>query len=485
MTHSTSLRSLAALAAAGCISALAGCAAVGPDYVPPDPSAPASWHGKLQDGLRSDSPGPEILARWWSTLNDPILSDLMERAVSGGLDLKSALAKVREARARRGLSQASLFPTLKTSASVTKSGAGSTIGGGEKETYQTGFDAGWEIDVFGGTRRAVEAADASLEASQANLDDALVSLTAEVALNYVEVRAYQTRLAVASANLAAQEESLKLTRSRFEAGLSDELAVQQALYNLESTRSQVPTLRTGLEQAKNRLAVLLGETPGAVHAMLRENRPVPVTPVTVAVGIPAEMLRRRPDIRYAERNLAARTAEIGEAVADLYPKFKLAGSIGLQASSTGDILDTGSRVWSIGPSISWNVFDAGAIRRTIDIREALQEQALIQYESTILSALEEVENALTAYAEEQARRESLAKGAAAALQAMNLAQDQYRAGLVDFSNVLDAQRSRLSFEDQLAQSDAAVTSNLVRLYKALGGGWESLRLDEGNGTARP
>lgn len=485
MTYPQSFRSLAALTAAGWITALAGCAAVGPDYVPPDLSAPASWYGELKDGLRSNSPAPEPLARWWTHLNDPILSELMERAVTGSLDLKSALAKVREARARRGLSQTSLFPSADVSSSFTKSGVGSNNDGGERETYKTGFDAGWEIDVFGGTRRAVEAADADLDVSQANLDDVLVSLTAEVGLNYVEVRSYQTRLAVASANILAQEESLKLTQSRFEAGLSDELAVQQAKYNLESTRSQVPTLRSALEQAKNRLAVLLGETPGTLHAMLRESRSVPVTPTTVAVGIPAEVLRRRPDIRAAERNLAARTANIGEAVAELYPKFRLAGSIGLEALSSSDILDAGSRVWSIGPSISWKVFDAGAIRRSIEIREVLQEQALIQYEAAVLNALEEVENALTAYAEEQARRESLTRGAAAALQAMNLAQDQYRAGLVDFSNVLDAQRSRLSFEDQLAQSDAAVTADLVRLYKALGGGWESLRPAGENGAARP
>jgi len=337
-----------------------------------------------------------------------------------------------------------------------------------------GFDAGWELDVFGGVRRSVEAAQANLEATQDDLHDVMVSLLAEVALNYVEVRTYQARLAVAGANIKAQEETYQLNRSRYQAGIIDDLVVQQSLYNLEYTRSIIPMLQTGLEAAKNRLAVLLGEKPGEIHQELAEKKPIPMLPVTVAVGIPAETLRHRPDIRRAERNLAAQTARIGVATAELYPKFRLMGTIGLESISTGDFLESASRTWSIGPGISWNIFHGGAIRQNIKVQSALQEQAMIQYESAVLKAQEEVENVLVAYDKEQRRRESLARATDAARRAVLLARDQYQAGLVDFSNVLMAQRSLLSFQDELAQSEGAVVSNLVRLYKALGGGWKSL-----------
>jgi multidrug efflux system outer membrane protein len=323
----------------------------------------------------------------------------------------------------------------------------------------------------------VEAAEADLGAKQEDLHDVLVSLLAEVAVNYLDVRTFQVRLAVAEANLQAQSETYQLAQWRYEAGLSDELTVQQARYNLENTRSQIPTLRTGLEEAMNRIAVLLGEQPGKLHAELEKREPIPVTPLNVAVGVPADLLRRRPDVRQAERQLAAQTARIGVATADLYPKFTLSGSIGLEALSLNNL---SSGIWTLsgGPRISWAIFKAGAIRQNIEVQSALQEQYLIAYETAVLSALEEVENALVAYAEEQQRRQSLSEATQAAQKAVELAQHKYQAGLTDFSNVLDAQRSLLSFQDQLAQSDGTVTSNLVRLYKALGGGWTSMAPDE-------
>ncbi|MGB2928836.1 MAG: efflux transporter outer membrane subunit [Desulfobacterales bacterium] len=452
---------------------IAGCAAVGPDYARVEPDAPQEWHTQLRGGLTTDLPKPETLAHWWRALNDAELSGLEERAVKGNLDLKKALARINEARALRGISKASLFPTLDASASATNYRS-SESGWSRKENklYSAGFDAGWELDIFGGVRRSVEAAQANLEATQEDLCDVLVSLLAEVALNYVEVRTFQTALTVTESNIKSQEETYELNRSRYTAGIINELAVQQSLYNLERTRSLIPTLQTGLEAAKNRLAVLLGEKPGAVHRELATRKPIPVPPVTVAVGVPAETLRNRPDIRRAERNLAAQTARIGVATADLYPKFRLMGTIGLESVSTGNFFTAASRTWSISPGVSWNIFHGGAIRQNIKVQSARQEQALIQYESAVLKAQEEVENVLTAYAKEQHRRESLAAATSAAQTAVRLAQDQYKVGLVDFSNVLDAQRSLLSFQDQLAQSDGAVTSNLVRLYKALGGGWK-------------
>jgi len=458
---------------------LTGCAAVGPDYVPPETKAPSSWHAGMGNGLIAGESDPQMLANWWTTLNDPELSSLIERAVACNLELKKAWARVREARARRGASEAGLFPTLDAAGSASRSRGSEDTGSGKtRELYATGFDAGWELDIFGSARRSIEAADADLQASQEGLRDVLVSLTAEVALNYVEARTFQSRLAVAEANLNVQQETCELTRWRYEAGLSDELSVEQARYTLENTRSQMPTLNTGLEEAMNRLAILLGKSPGAVHGELSEPKGIPVTPLELAVGVPADALRHRPDVRQTERELAAQTAMIGVAAADLYPKFSLSGSIGLEALSLGNLFLAGSRTSSIGPRITWRIFDAGAIRRNIEVQSALQEQALIQYENTVLSALEEVENALVAYGNEQVRRQSLLEATHAAERAMDLARDKYASGLIDFQAVLEAERSLLSLQDNLAQSGGTVTANLITLYKVLGGGWDSLASGE-------
>lgn len=454
---------------------LAGCVSVGPEYLPPEISPPDKWNADLKDGLSSESAEPQALASWWATLEDPTLTHLIERAIQGNIDLKEARARVREARARRGIFEADRFPTIDASGSGRYSRSSEDTGSGEtRELYAVGFDAGWEIDLFGGIRRSVEAAQADLEASQDDVRDVLVSLLGEVALNYVEVRTLQARLAVAEANLEAQAETYQLTVFRFEAGLTTALDTEQASYNVENTRSTIPGLRSSLEKAKNRVAVLLGMHPGGVHLELSERKPIPVTPLEVAVGVPADVLRRRPDVRRAERELAAQTAQVGVATAELYPRFSLLGSIGLEALSFGKLFCAASRTYSIGPTFTWNIFDAGAIRRNIEVQNALQEQALIQYEGTILVALEDVENALVAYAEEQLRRQSLLKATQSAQRAVDLALNQYSSGSIDFRDVLDAQRSLLSFQDQLANSEGTVTANLIRLYKALGGGWTSL-----------
>ncbi len=458
-------------------ASLTGCAVVGPDYVPPAASVPDAWHAPLGGGLTAGEMDPQTLASWWKTLKDPELSSLMERAVAGNLDLKGAMARVREARARRSVASADLFPAFDAAGSAKASrsrehGVGST----RSQTRSLTFDSSWELDLFGGVRRSIEASEADLGASREDLRDVLVSLLSEVALNYIDVRTYQARIEVAEANLKTLKETYDITQYRLEAGLTTQLDVEQALYNLESSRSQLPSLRTGLEGAKNRLAVLLGENPGVMHQELEKREPIPVAPVQVAVGLPADLLRRRPDIRRAERELAAQTARVGEAVADLYPKFKLTGSIGLETLSTGSLLSTGLRTSSmgLGSGITWPIFHAGAIRKNIEVQNALQEQAMIKYESTVLGALEEVENGLVAFAQEQVRRDSLTEAAGAARRAVELAEDKYRSGLIDFSELLDSQRSLLSLEDQLSQSDGTVTANLVRLYKALGGGWKSM-----------
>jgi len=421
---------------------LAGCTTVGPDYVPPEMSAPPQWTAEMGGGLMAEHTDLQALASWWSTLNDPILTSLVERVIEGNLDLRQARARVREARARRGISEAGRFPTVDASGSARLiRGSEETGSGEERELYAAGFDAAWELDLFGGKRRAVEAAEAGLQASEEDLRDVLVSLTAEVALNYVEVRSFQTRLSVAKANLDAQTETYDITKWRFQAGLATQLDVEQAKYSLAQTRANIPGLQIGLEQAKNRVSVLLGQPPGSLEDALAEHKPIPVAALEVAVGVPADALRRRPDVRRAERQLAAQTAQVGVAAADLYPKFSLLGSIGLDALSLGNLFSADSRTHSGGAVFSWPVFDAGAIRSNIEMQSALQEQALFQYEAAVLTALEEVEN-------------------------------------IDFNNVLIAQRSLLSFQDQLAMSDGEVTSNLITLYKALGGGWSSLATDE-------
>jgi outer membrane protein, multidrug efflux system len=451
-----------------------GCATVGPDYIRPEVPVYDNWHTPLERPRTTEESEPAALARWWTTLRDTELSSLIQRAASGNLDLKKAEARIREARAWRGVAQAGLYPTIDATGRYSRDQTSASYGvGATTDLYAAGFDASWEIDLFGGIRRSIEAADANLQASREDYLNVLVSLCAEVATNYVDVRTYQVRLAVAEDNLKSQTETSQLTEWRYEAGLSDELAVQQARYNLENTRSQIPVLRSGLDAAMNRIAVLLGEQPGAIHAELQKPEPVPSPPLEIATGIPADLLRRRPDIKKAERDLAAQTARVGVATAELYPKFTLSGSIGIESLSTSSLFTSGSGFYSFGPSLRLPIFDGGSIRQNIEIQSALQEQALIQYESTILAALEEVENALVAYIEVQKRRHSLSEAVNAARQAADLAQQKYEAGLTDFTTVLDAQRSLLSFEEQLALSNGNVTSNLIRLYKALGGGWSS------------
>lgn len=455
--------------------ALGGCATVGPDYAPPDTVPPAGWNAGLGAGVRAAPTEAETLARWWTVLDDPVLTNLIARAADGSLDLRQAQARVREARARRGIASANRFPTLDAAAAANRvRGSEETGTGATTELYSAAFDATWELDLFGGRRRALESAEAAVAASEADLRDVTVTLLAEVALNYVEVRSFQTRLALAEANLATQTETYDITRWRAQAGLTTDLDVQRARYNLEQTRAQIPLLRNGLEQAKNRLAFLLGLPAGALTAELDERKPIPVAETDVAVGVPADVLRRRPDVRAAERRLAAQTAEVGVATAARYPSFALLGSIGLEALTGSRLFTSSARTNAAAANATWTLFDAGRLRQNVEVQNALQEQALVAYEAAVLTAVNDVENALVAYAEEQARRAALVDATRAAESAATLATQQYNAGLIDFQVVLDAQRSLLSLQDQLAASEGEVSSNLIRLYKALGGGWTSM-----------
>ena len=341
--------------------------------------------------------------------------------------------------------------------------------------YRGGFDAAWEIDIFGGTRRAVEAAKADLESAEASLDSVWISLAGEIGQTYIQTRTYQRRIQVAEENLRVQQETYDILESRFKAGLSDDLAVQQARYNLERTRSTIPSLRVGLESVMNSLALLTGKTPGKLHDILKQPVAIPAPSMETVVGIPADAVRRRPDVRLSERRLAAQTARIGEAKAEMYPKFNLIGSIGLESQDSSELFSSDSKAWSVGPNVSWPIFHAGSIRANVKVQTARQEQMLAQYEKSVLSAIKEVRDTVTAFSQEQQRQAALSAGAEAARKAVAISQDKYRNGLVDFSNVLDAQRSLFSFEDELISSRGAISSDLIRLYKALGGGWKSLQ----------
>ena len=459
---------LVALACAGC--------AVGPDYRQPQTVTPDEWHAS-PDAAGPPAGDPAALADWWKTLNDSTLNQLIDQALARNKTAKEAYARVVEARARRGVATGDFWPTLTASAGGNRTSSESRVSdpdvglsGGTDEIYTAGLDSGWELDLFGGKRRAFEAANAQLGASQADLRDVLVTLLGDVALSYVDVRTAQSRLTFAEKNLEAQRGVLDITQWRAAAGLATSLDVDQAQSNYQQTRAAIPSLQTTLVEAMNRLSVLTGDPPGSLEVVLAERKPVPVASLEIAAGVPVDVLRRRPDIRGAERRLAAQTAEVGVATAQLYPSLSLSGSITLQSLSASDVLD-GFRTDRLGLSLVMPLFRGGALRQNVKAQDALVDQALASYEATVLGAYEEVENALTASSNEDTRHEALQLGVESARRAQDLALTQYNSGLVDFQTVLDADRQLLALEDSLAVSDGEMTANLVRLYKALGGGW--------------
>jgi NodT family efflux transporter outer membrane factor (OMF) lipoprotein len=456
---------------------LAGCMKSRPKYKVPV-SAPLAqaekWSTPLAGGATAKPAEDETLARWWATLNDALLTALEDRALKANLDVRKAEAKIRQARALRYAAQTERQPTVTARGSAAGSRTGNQDGPAQvSQMYSAGIDASWEPDFYGRIRQTIEAYDADLGAAEESLRDVLVSLTAELALSYVDARSYQSQLAITRANLAKQEETLRLTQTRYETGLATELEVQQSRLTVESTKAGIPSLETSYQKSINRIAVLLGEKPGAVDAELAVVKPVPVIPAEIAVGVPADLVRRRPDIRGAERQVAAQYARVGVATADLYPSFSLSGSIGLDALSIGDLFSPGALLMSAKGALQQTVFNRRRIRENIKAQDALLDQQVTAYESTVLTALEDVENALIAFGQEQVRRKSLAEAAAAAERTVTLSTELYTAGLKDFLDVLDAQRSLLTLQNQLAQSDAAITADLIRLYKALGGGWGS------------
>lgn len=497
-----------------------GCT-MGRNYHEPQIAVPAAFAAEQKSGS---------LERWWTQFDDPQLNGLVEKAVNNNLDLQLAEARVREARAQREFIVAGLFPEVDTSGTYQRTqistnggvgglvagsagagssggttGSGGTGGSNAGNTpairranpaasgsagavgfpsrftlWQAGFDASWEIDVFGATRRAVEAATADLQAQQEARRDALVTLLGEVATNYVEVRGLQREIDIAGQNIKSQQETVGLTQSRFKAGLATDLDVARAQAQVETTRATVPTFRTMLKRSTHRLGVLLGQDPELLSAALAPDKPIPVAPPELPVGLPSELLRRRPDVRRAERQLASATARAGVAVAELFPRFSLTGSFGFQSQQLKSLTNGSSIFWNYGPSIRWPIFDAGKLWANVKIENAREQESLIQYKQTVLTALEDVDNALVALEQEQQRRTSLRAAVAADQRAVDLSQQLYTKGLADFLNVLDSQRNLFAAQDQLVQSERAVSSNLVALYKALGGGWEEADLIAAN-----
>ena len=392
--------------------------------------------------------------------------------MKGNLSLRQAVARIRQTRAQRNAATTDLQPSVNSSMSASGSRASSRDGRGEvSQSYSAALDASWEPDFFGKIRGNIDAYDADIEAAQESLRDAMVSLTAEVALSYIDVRNYQSQLAITRANLVAQEETYELTKAQFQSGLVSKLDEEQARQLVESTRSSLPSLESSLQQASNSIAVLLGEKPGALDDELSVTKPLPAIPSEIAVGVPADLVRRRPDIRNSERQVAAQTSRLGVAQANLNPTFALSGALNLRASGIQNLFTPASLASSAAGSISQSVFNRRKLREQINIQDAVLEQNIASYESTVLSALQDVENAMIAFEQEQVRRRSLAEANVASERALSMSRELYGAGLKDFLTVLDAQRSRLSLQNQLAQSDATITANLVRLYKSLGGGW--------------
>jgi NodT family efflux transporter outer membrane factor (OMF) lipoprotein len=469
---------------------LAGCT-VGPDYEAPDYSVPDEWRAAVIEELE-DEDAP--LQMWWTELQDTVLTDLIRRAELANLNLQAAVSRVAEARARRGIAKGGFYPDIFLGGAysyqkLSEQGLQGALGGGGDgagegdgdaespladpfSSWVFGLDLTWELDLFGRVRRTVESATASLQASVEDYRDVLVTLYAETASAYVDVRTFQQRLSFARQNVQAQEESLELTRDRYLAGLTSVLDVAQAEQNLATTRSLIPTLEIGLEASLNRLAVLLAQTPGSLHEELGIARPIPEPTEAVAVGIPADLVRRRPDIRRAERELAAQTARIGVATADLYPSFSIGGSVGMEALDLTDLGSAGTGFFSIFPSFNWPIFSAGKIRNRVRVEEARTEQALVFYEQTVLVALAEVQDAIVAYAQETFRRDRLFEAVDASQRAVDLVRTQYLSGLTNFQNVLDTQRSLFNQQDLLADSEGLVVQNLILLNRSLGGGWQ-------------
>jgi len=451
--------------------ALAGCASVSPHRAEaPMAPVPAAWSVAPQATPQALGQPPTDLSGWWQRFDDPWLTDLVAQALRANASLQSAQAALRQARALADAQAAGLGPTLGVSASAQRSQAGNASAGNR---FQAGFDASWEPDIFGRNRSAADASAADALASAANLGNVQVSLAAEVAASYINLRALQTRLAIARDNLATQQETLQITRWRAQAGLVSSLELEQAVSATAQTEAQLPALQAGVTQALNALAVLTGQAPGTLAAALNDAAAIPTAPPELAMAFPAETLRQRPDVRSAERRVEAALARLDAAEAARYPSFRLGGSLGLSALTLGSLTDSASVLRSLLASVSAPLFDGGALQAQARAQQAGVEQARANYQGTVLTALQEVEDALAALRGDTERLARLQTASTAAANADLLARQRYQSGLIGFDTVLTTQRLLLTTQDGVASTRASLSNNHVRLYKALGGGWQA------------
>jgi NodT family efflux transporter outer membrane factor (OMF) lipoprotein len=459
---------------------------VGPNYQRPVLEAPAQW-------TESQEQAKPALAlqetAWWQAFGDPVLNGLIDQAARTNLDIEQARARIVQARANVVVAGAAALPTVKTIGSVTRNQGGTSTMATNSSSYslatasgtifQAGFDASWEIDVFGGTRRSIEAANAKLEAGVEGLRSTLLTLLGDVAKNYTELRANQAQLEITRRHVAVQQQTVEVTHERFKLGLTSFLDVAQAEAQKATTESNLPTLGAAIKQSMHRLGILLGKEPNALKAELSGVRPLPKAAGVPAAGLPSELLTRRPDLRQAERQLAAASADIGVATAELYPKFDLAATLGLQGNTVSNLLSISSgRYWSVAPGVSWRLFDGGKTRATVENKRGVYVETLAKYRASFLKALEEVENALTTYYAEQKKHRILAESVRANEEAVTLANERYRKGLTSFLDVLVAEKNLYSAQSSLSQSEANLLTNLISLYKALGGGWDASNIKE-------
>lgn len=416
----------------------------------------------------------QALGRWWMLFQDPQLDTLIARALAANFDIRIAETRIREARAARHQAIAQGYASLDLGTGYTNSRRSERVAGnaGNQDLFQANFDATWEIDLFGGNRRQVEAAEASLAATIEDRRDACVSLSAEVARTYFELRTSQQRLAIAQGNSRIQAQTVDLVRNTLLLGLSSELEVAQAETLLAQTDAQIPGIESASQQAIHQLALLLGQQPHTLKATLNQPGQTPPVPPQLPISLPSDILRQRPDIRSAERQLAAATATVGAATAELFPRFSLGALIGVQSLSLGDLISQKSRYWSAGSAVRWNLFDAGRTRTLIAINEARREAAQLLYEKTVLTALTETENALIALNREQTAQIHYQKAVDAAQRAVFIAHGQYKAGLTTFLNVLQSEQALYQSQDKRALSDHQLGLQMIALYKALGGGWQ-------------
>ena len=463
------------LALAVAVSGLLAACAVGPNYHQPSTQTDEHFVNAGEAGFEQADP----VQQYWTGFSDPMLNDLVQDALLHNPDLAAATANLRAARAIRRLTGFDQFPTVTAAGGYERQLLSSQQAFGldfhdrEFDTAQVGFDGLWELDLFGRVRRNVEAARADVGASAATVRDARVSIIAEVTRNYFVLRGLQDQLALTQRNAENQESTLKLTRNRLEAGRGNELDTARAEAQWQTTLASIPSLETTIATTMYRLSVLTGRQPAALTERLAPVQAMPPLPVLNAIGTPERLLRRRPDVRVAERRLAAATARIGVAKGDLFPKVTMMGEIGYSAATFGDFGTNGARIFSFGPSITWAAFDLGRVQARIGESKALTDAALASYQGAVLNALEDTEGALIAYGRVQARRQALQKAAAASDKAADLARKRFEGGLIDFLEVLDAERTALSAELLLSQSRTDAATSLVAVYKALGAGWEA------------